>query len=290
LLAATRGYFKEMDAITLLKDDHRTVEALFKKFERAGDRAFVQKRSLVDKMIEELSQHAAIEELLFYPVTRATVTHIDDVVLESIEEHHVVKWILSELEKMDPRHERFDAKVTVLIESVRHHVKEEEADYFPKVRDELSRSALADLGAAMSEAKAAAPTRPHPRLPQTPPGNALAVAAGAADRVGDTVSGLASGGLSAVQDLVDRIRGTSSNRTAVRGSSDRRRTATRVRSRSDRIVDKTVATVREAKTVGRKTVGPKTGATRASRARTAPATKKASGRANAARTRAKARA
>jgi hemerythrin superfamily protein len=152
-----------MDAISMLKDDHRTVEALFKRFEKAGDRAFALKRKLVDKMVEELSRHAAVEEQLFYPETRATVPGIDDIVLESIEEHHIVKWVLSELEHMDPRDEAFEAKVTVLIENVRHHVKEEEGDYFPKVRGALGRKALGDLGEAMAAAKVRAPVRPHPR-------------------------------------------------------------------------------------------------------------------------------
>src|SRR5580692_8397804 len=90
------GYPVTMDAITMLKDDHRTVEALFKRFEKAGDRAFTLKRTIVDKIIEELSKHAAVEEELFYPATRATVPGVDDIVLESIEEHHIVKWVLSE--------------------------------------------------------------------------------------------------------------------------------------------------------------------------------------------------
>jgi hemerythrin superfamily protein len=154
-----------MDAIAMLKDDHRAVEALFKRFEKAGDRAFARKRSLVDKMVEELSRHAAIEEQLFYPTTRATVPGIDDVVLESIEEHHIVKWVLSELENMDPREEAFEAKVTVLIENVRHHVKEEEGDYFPKVRGTLGRKALGELGDAMAAATSRAPVRPRPRTP-----------------------------------------------------------------------------------------------------------------------------
>jgi hemerythrin superfamily protein len=157
-----------MDAITMLKDDHRTVEDLFKRFERAGDRAFTTKRSLVDKMIEALSQHAALEEEVFYPTTRATVPGIDDVVLESIEEHHIVKWVLSELEDMDPRAESFDAKVTILIENVRHHVKEEEKEYFPKVRSELDRRSLRELGDTMASAKPQAPKRPHPRSHPTP--------------------------------------------------------------------------------------------------------------------------
>ncbi len=92
-----------MDAITLLKDDHRSVEKLFKRFEDAGDRAFVEKRKVVDRIIEELSVHAAVEEQLFYPVTRATVPAVEDVALESLEEHHIVKWVLSELERHGSR-------------------------------------------------------------------------------------------------------------------------------------------------------------------------------------------
>src|SRR6187455_466510 len=107
-----------MDAITLLKDDHKTVEKLFKRFEKAGDKAYTTKRSIVDSIIEELSVHAAVEEQLFYPVTRATVPETEDIALESLEEHHIVKWVLSELDSMDPEDERFDAKMTVLIENV----------------------------------------------------------------------------------------------------------------------------------------------------------------------------
>src|SRR4051794_16938131 len=139
-----------MDAISMLKADHKTVEALFKRFEKAGDRAHTEKRALVDRIVEELSLHAAVEEQVFYPVARATVPKTDSVVLESLEEHHVVKWLLSELETMSPQAERFDAKVSVLIENVRHHVKEEEKTFFPMVRNSLGRGALDELGAAMA--------------------------------------------------------------------------------------------------------------------------------------------
>jgi hemerythrin superfamily protein len=200
-----------MDAITMLKDDHRTVESLFKRFEKAGERAFSLKRKLVDGIIKELSRHAAIEEELFYPVTRATVPGVEDMVLESIEEHHIVKWVLSEVEDMDPREESFDAKVTVLIENVRHHVKEEENDYFPKVRKELRRKALLELGEAMEAAKATAPTRPHPRSPSTPPGNIAANnTAGVVDRVEDKVGGLAADGAAVLRGVLDRISGSTS--------------------------------------------------------------------------------
>ena len=163
-----------MDAITLLKDDHKTVKGLFRKFEKAGDHAYITKRKLVDKITEELSVHAAIEEQVFYPAVRHTLNQTEDDVLEALEEHHIVKWTLSELEKMDPKDERFDAKVTVLIESVEHHIGEEEGEMFPKVRKALSRTQLNELGDLMERAKLAAPKRPHPRSPDEHPTNAIA--------------------------------------------------------------------------------------------------------------------
>jgi hemerythrin superfamily protein len=159
------------DAIALLKRDHRDVERLFKRFEKAGDNARKEKGRLVASMIEALSRHAAIEEMVFYPAVRRGIPRQEPTVLEALEEHHVVKWLLSELEGMDSEAERFTAKVTVLIESVRHHVKEEEGDLFPKVRAKMARRELLDLGAALRAAKRRAPSHPHPRSPDTPPGN-----------------------------------------------------------------------------------------------------------------------
>ena len=90
-MPARSGTEAPVDAITLLRADHKTVEQLFKRFERAGERAHVEKRQIVDRIIEELSIHAAIEEQILYPVARETVPATDDVVLESLEEHHIVK-------------------------------------------------------------------------------------------------------------------------------------------------------------------------------------------------------
>lgn len=149
-----------MDAITLLKDDHKTVESLFKQFEKAGERAVKTKRQLADQMIKELTTHAYIEETLFYPAARKAAPDTAGHVLESIEEHHVVVWMLSELAGMDPADERFTAKVTVLIENVRHHVKEEEQDWFPQVRKAMGSKALRQLGEELAAAKSRAPSDP----------------------------------------------------------------------------------------------------------------------------------
>ncbi|GAA4203503.1 hemerythrin domain-containing protein [Streptosporangium oxazolinicum] len=149
-----------MDAIVLLKDDHKTVEKLFKEFENAGERAYKKKRDLVDQIIEELTVHAHIEERIFYPAAREGVPETSDHVLESVEEHHVVVWMLSELAGLDPQDERFDAKVTVLIENVRHHVKEEEEEWFPEVREAMGRKRLQEIGEEMEKARAGAPRDP----------------------------------------------------------------------------------------------------------------------------------
>ena len=174
------------DAIVLLKDDHKAVERLFKQFEKLvkDDATPARKRKVVDEIVRELSVHAAIEEQHFYPAVRDRCEELDDTVLEGLEEHHVVKWTLSELDGMDPSHERFDAKVTVLIESVRHHVEEEEAEMFPMVRDAMGRKALRELGDALVAAKPLAPTRPHPKAPDEPPANLVA---GAGAKVADKV-------------------------------------------------------------------------------------------------------
>ena len=179
-----------MNALTLLRNDHREVEKLFKQFEKLGDAAHKQKQSVVKKIIRELSIHAAIEEQVFYPAIRKAVSGVEDEVLEGLEEHHIVKWTLSELATMEPTAERFDAKVTVLIESVRHHVKEEQEEMFPKVTKKLDRKKLEMLGKALEAAKKVAPTRPHPRAPDTPPGNIVAGGgASILDRARDLLGG-----------------------------------------------------------------------------------------------------
>jgi len=99
-----------------------------------------------------------------YPQVRKLVPDVDDDVLESYEEHHVADVLCTELSMMSPENERFDAKVTVLIESVSHHMEEEEGEWFPKVRAALGRNELQELGAALIEAKEKAPRTPvHPR-------------------------------------------------------------------------------------------------------------------------------
>jgi len=107
-----------------------------------------------------LTVHTYIENEVMYPEVRRLVPDLDDDILESYEEHHVVDVLCFELATMGPDDEHFDAKVTVLIENVTHHVEEEENEWFPKVREHLGRKELQDMGARMLELKDKAPRKP----------------------------------------------------------------------------------------------------------------------------------
>ena len=148
------------DAIVLLKADHKEIRRIFREFQAAGDRAVKKKARLAERMIELLTVHTYIENEVMYPEVRKLLPDLEDDVLESYEEHHVADVLVAELAAMTPDAERFDAKTTVLIENVTHHMDEEEQDWFPKVRDGLGRKQLQDLGARMIELKKTAPTSP----------------------------------------------------------------------------------------------------------------------------------
>ena len=200
-----------MHALTLLKADHRSVEKLFKEAQKTESKS--RKQQLVKKVITELSVHAAIEEQVFYPAVRDAIADAEDEVLEALEEHHIIKWVLSELEKMTPDDERFDAKVKVLSEVVAHHIEEEEGEMFDTVRQHLDRRALNELGAALEAARKVAPKHPHPRAPDTPPGNFVAgLGAGLVDRARD-----------AMRDLVKATSRRAGARTPRRGAATRAR-------------------------------------------------------------------
>jgi hemerythrin-like domain-containing protein len=148
------------DAIVLLKQDHKEIRRLFREFEKAGDGAKKRKGQLVDQILEALTVHTYLENECMYPRVRELLPDLEDDVLESYEEHHVADVLCAELAAMDPDDERFDAKTTVLIESVSHHIEEEEQDWFPQVREGLSRKQLQEIGARMIELREKAPRRP----------------------------------------------------------------------------------------------------------------------------------
>jgi hemerythrin-like domain-containing protein len=148
------------DAIVVLKDDHKQVKALFRQFESAGEDASADKGRIVNKILELLTIHTYIENEVMYPQVRALLPDLEDDVLESYEEHHVADVLAMELWTMSGTDDHFDAKATVLIENVEHHIEEEEREWFPKVRNGLGRKELADLGTRMQDKRSDAPTKP----------------------------------------------------------------------------------------------------------------------------------
>lgn len=112
----------KLDAVALLKEDHRKVEDLFQQFESATTKA--QKQKLATQICTELTVHTKIEEEIFYPACRGETD--DDRINESLVEHDGAKVLLAELEASSPDDEYFDAKVMVLSEMIKHHVQEEE--------------------------------------------------------------------------------------------------------------------------------------------------------------------
>ncbi len=138
-----------MDAFALMKKDHRNVKKLFKKVAKAKKPE--EREKLFKEIKRELDAHAHMEENAFYPAMRQQKsTH--DITLESYEEHHIVKILLEELSTIAPYREEWDAKMTVLIENVEHHIGEEEKDFFPKAKKILGSKAK-ELGKEMATIK-----------------------------------------------------------------------------------------------------------------------------------------
>jgi hemerythrin superfamily protein len=142
------------DAVALIKADHRKVEQLFREFEDAGDRAYKTKQRLATQIVNELEVHATIEEETYYPAVEAKAKKDGkELVAEAVEEHHVVRILLGELAGMSAEDDAFDAKVTVLMENVRHHVEEEEEELLPQSEEVLGKEELTRLGEEMAARK-----------------------------------------------------------------------------------------------------------------------------------------
>ena len=136
-----------MNAIKMLKQQHREVEKLFKQLEAAKSAG--PRTKTFNEIADALAIHATIEERHFYPGVKERET--EDILLESVEEHLEIKRVIADLLEMDADEAEFMAKVKVLQEDVEHHVEEEEGELFPKVEKLFDDEALETLGAAMEE-------------------------------------------------------------------------------------------------------------------------------------------
>ena len=145
-----------MDAVDFLIGEHRAVDALFARFEdlRGSDDA-AAKEAVVTDIVGELRVHAEIEEAVFYPAIRKALAEGDTLADESLHEHQEVKDTLVEVEGMSAEEAQFEARVTTLINDVRHHVNEEEGEILPKLQRALGELTLQALGEELRAAKEA---------------------------------------------------------------------------------------------------------------------------------------
>lgn len=140
-----------MDALTLLKHDHDEVKELFEKFREAGDTG--EKQRILGEILDEIETHSRVEEEVFYPAAMREDPDVESLVRESLEEHHLVATLISELRDMNASDEQFVAKASVLIENVEQHAEEEESELFPSLRDTLGDERLASLGEELERTK-----------------------------------------------------------------------------------------------------------------------------------------
>jgi hemerythrin-like domain-containing protein len=139
---------KPLDAIALLRADHKKVSELFEQFEKT--RSANKKKTLVAQICMELAIHTQIEEEIFYPAVKQALKD-KELVPEATVEHDSVKDLISQVEGLEPDGEMYDAKVKVMGEYVKHHVKEEQTEMFPKAKK--TNLDMKQLGAEMAERK-----------------------------------------------------------------------------------------------------------------------------------------
>jgi hemerythrin superfamily protein len=177
-----------MDAIELLEHDHRMVEQLFRDYGAAASDG--QRHGVVQVMIRELSKHAALEELMVYPLAKQVLPDGAEEIDEHLSEHMAVKKLLLRLDKLGEGDGQIGPLLDELHGDLVEHIQEEENDLLPRLREHVDEQALVELGEALDKGKQTAPTRPHPAAPTEPPTLALAAPVAAIyDRMRDRMQG-----------------------------------------------------------------------------------------------------
>jgi hemerythrin-like domain-containing protein len=141
-----------MDAMSLLKEDHRKVKKLLAELESTTERGVKTREELFTKVKQELVIHEAIEEEIFYPALKEH-PKTKDIALEAYEEHHVVDTVMAEIEGVAYDDEKWGAKFTVMKENLEHHIEEEEGEMFKQARQVFDQDELAQLGESMKARK-----------------------------------------------------------------------------------------------------------------------------------------
>jgi hemerythrin superfamily protein len=143
-----------MNPIEIIKADHQLVDDLFSEFEDMNDDSTMSRRDVADRIIEELTLHADMEETLCYPSFKEVLDEEDLGLLdEAYAEHAEMKITIERLKVMGEDHAEFESSMQQLIDDVRHHVEEEEAELLPKIEEKMSEEELGAMGDAMTEFK-----------------------------------------------------------------------------------------------------------------------------------------
>jgi hemerythrin-like domain-containing protein len=141
-----------MDAMSLLKEDHRRVKKMLAELESTTERGVKTREELFARVQRELVVHEAIEEEIFYPALKEH-PKTKDIALEAYEEHHVVDTVMAEIEGVAYDDETWGAKFKVMKENLEHHIEEEEGEMFKQARQVFDQDELAQLGESMKARK-----------------------------------------------------------------------------------------------------------------------------------------
>jgi hemerythrin-like domain-containing protein len=141
-----------MDAMSLLKEDHRRVKKMLAELESTTERGVKTREELFARVKRELVVHEAIEEEIFYPALKEH-PKTKDIALEAYEEHHVVDTVMAEIEGVAYDDETWGAKFKVMKENLEHHIEEEEGEMFKQARQVFGQDELAQLGESMKARK-----------------------------------------------------------------------------------------------------------------------------------------
>lgn len=179
------------DVIEILAEDHRDVEAVFVELEQTigetNDATRRHRKELLNRAIIELVRHSVAEEAEVYPRIRERVSYAE--ADRALHQHAEAEQTMKLLDHLEPSDAMFDKRLADLIQEVREHIAEEEAEMFPQLRDGFSPDERRKMGAKVERVKAMAPTRPHPNAPHQPPAiKVVGPVAGLFDRMRDAIS------------------------------------------------------------------------------------------------------
>lgn len=190
-----------MDALSLLHDDHVAVLAMLEKLERGPSGQTVTpddlaaRRLLTTELVKAESAHEALEEEFFWPSVRHWLAEGNELAAPAMQQEQSAKRLLAKLEKLEAGDPTFELLVQRVIADAREHIRYEETQVWPVVRDKLARTELDELARKMTAARKVAPTRPHPRTPPKPGVlKTVGVGAAAVDRLRDVATHRGTGG------------------------------------------------------------------------------------------------